>query len=399
MHSPWSAARRPWYGRSVHRSLAALVLVLAVASTARAHHRQMPPIVAITSGGDATLPRLAPTSRKAVAVVVDETIAVVSPFREPIVPVFSFTAGANANPSISKNGRVVAWDTDADPLESEAPGTQVVLQNRDVLSQVAVDPSGTSKNAALDLIGLYTAFESTGQLAGSGSGGTRQIFLERPGAALAQLSRGMGTSRNPSVGRRGRIVVFESTSHPTSGVETGIAQIWLADVLIGTSDPITSALGPSTNPSLSNDGRVAVFESRADLAGNGHDTGTPQIYAYDTVTRTFARVTNQPGGCIRPTAARIKRDWRIAYLCGGRPYFSMLRADTRFEVQTGPGDTTRIVPQADAHFMLIATTADLAAASGTTTGHRIYMVNLFARPPLPVASSIVWFPYQGLSPL
>jgi len=77
----------------------------------------------------------------------------------------------------------------------------------------------------------------------------------------------------------------------------------------------------------------------------------------------------------------------------------MLRANQRFRVQTDGGDTTRLSPQGDANFVLVATTADLAAGSGTTVGHRVYMVNLYARPPAPVASSVVWFPTQGIPPL
>jgi hypothetical protein len=73
-------------------------------------------------------------------------------------------------------------------------------------------------------------------------------------------------------------------------------------------------------------------------------------------------------------------------------------ARTSFRVQTDGGDTTRS-PQGDANFVLVATTADLATGSGTTVGHRVYMVNLYARPPAPVTSNVVWFPTQGIPPL
>jgi hypothetical protein len=120
---------------------------------------------------------------------------------------------------------------------------------------------------------------------------------------------------------------------------------------------------------------------------------------YDTNTHTFARITNEPGGCTGASSARIMRDWRIGYVCGGTAYFTMLRANQRFRVQTDGGDTTRISPQGDAHFVLVATTADLLAGSGTTAGHRVYMVNLYARPPATAASSVLWFPTQGIPPL
>jgi Tol biopolymer transport system component len=166
-------------------------------------------------------------------------------------------------------------------------------------------------------------------VAGTGNAGARQIFYTVPGGTVRQMSKGQGTSRNPSVGIRGRIVVFDSTSDPVSGA----------------------------------------------------DTGVPQVFMYDTNTHTFARITNEPGGCTGASSARIKRDWRIGYVCSGTGYFTMLRANQRFRVQTDGGDTTRLSPQGDAHFVLVATTADLAAGSGTTAGHRVYMVNLYARPP------------------
>jgi hypothetical protein len=382
----------------VRRLLPVLVL-LAVAPVASAHHRQTPPIVAFTTSGDASLPRLAPPSRKAAAVVVDGTVAVMTPFRNPTTPAFSFTAGTNADPSISANGRVVAWDTDADPLASGAPGRQVVEQSRLVLNQVAVDGSGTSANPALDLAGVAVAFDSTADLASTGNMGARQVFFREFGGPIVQLSGGAGTSRKASIALRNHLVVFESTSDPVSGDDTGVAQIWLSGLTAGTATPITSAAAPSANPSVSNDGRLVVFESRADLAGDGQDTGATQIYAYDTFSKTFARVTDDAGGCADATAIRIMRDWRIGYLCGGAAYFSMLRANERFQVATDGGDTTRIVPQGDAHFLLVATTADLLGGSGTTVGHRVYMVNLYKRPPTSAPSAITWFPTQGIPPL
>jgi hypothetical protein len=381
------------------RPLLSVLVLLAIVPLASAHHRQTPPIVALTTSGNAALPRLAPPSRKAAAVVVDGTVAVVSPFRNPTTPTFSFMAGTNADPSISANGRVVTWDTDADPLSSGAPGRQVVQEKNLAMDQVAVDPSGTSANPALDLAGVAVAFDSTADLAATGNAGARQVFFRELAGPIVQLSSGVGTSRNASIALRSHLVVFESTSDPVTGDDTGVAQIWLSGLTTGTASPITSAAAPSANPSVSNDGRLVVFQSRADLAGDGQDTGATQIYTYDTFSKTFARVTDDAGGCADATAIRIMRDWRIGYLCSGAAYFSMLRANQRFQVATEGGDTTRIVPQGDAHFLLVATTADLLDGSGTTAGHRVYMVNLYKRPPTTVPSAITWFPTQGINPL
>ena len=381
-----------------HALVSALLLALAVCP-ARAHHRQTPPIVAMSTSGDATLPRLAPPSRKAIAITVDGAVSVLQPFRKPLVPSFFFGDGTNANPSISSNGRTVAFDSDADPLNTGAPGRQIVEQNKFALISPALDPTGTSENPAVDVAGIGVAFESTGDLAATGNAGARQVFYTTPGGIVRQMSKGQGTSRNPSIALRGRIVVFDSTSDPVTGADTGVPQIWTASLVTNTATRLTNGAAASEKPTLSNDGRVIVFESRADLAGDGHDTGVPQVFMYDTSSRTFARVTNEPAGCTGASTARIRRDWRIGYVCSGTGYYTMLRANQRFRVQTDGGDTTRLSPQGDANFVLVATTADLAAGSGTTVGHRVYMVNLYARPPAPVASSVVWFPTQGIPPL
>src|SRR5262249_11510139 len=133
---------------------AAAISLAFIASTAAAHHRQTPPVVAMTSTGDASLPRLPPASRKAAAVTVDATIAVVAPFKTPSVPTFTFTNGTNENPAISFNGKTVVWDTNADPLSKGAPGRQIIRSTKDGLVQMAVDQSGTSANAAIDRTGL-----------------------------------------------------------------------------------------------------------------------------------------------------------------------------------------------------------------------------------------------------
>jgi len=177
------------------RVVLAVVFVVLGAPVARAHHRQTPPIVEITPTGDAALPRLAPASRKAAAVIVDDTIAVVSPFQNPTTPTFSFKMGTNGSPTISANGRTVAWDTDADPLGNGAPGRQVIRATRFGMTQVAIDPTGTSENPALDLFGSYAAFESTADLAGTGNVGARQIFFRHPDGTGRLRSSRKGSGR------------------------------------------------------------------------------------------------------------------------------------------------------------------------------------------------------------
>jgi hypothetical protein len=196
-----------------------------------------------------------------------------------------------------------------------------------------------------------------------------------------------------------RLVIFESSSDPLTGVDTGVAQIWLGDVAGGTPLPITAGFGPSVNPAISNDGRIVAFESTADLAGTQADTGVSQVFMYDTKSKTYARITNEPAGCTLPSAFKVQLDWRVAFVCSGLPYFTMLRADQRYVVPAADGTTQRVIAELGIHFLVLSTTADLIAGSGTTPGSQVYLVNLFKRPAVPVPGEIKWFPSQGLPPL
>src|SRR4030095_7798237 len=112
------------------------------------------------------------------------------------------------------------------------------------------------------------------------------------------------------------------------------------------------------------------------------------------------RGTTEPGACTLPASFKVKRDWRIAYVCGGLPYFTMLRINERFQVPTGDaGVTQRIVTELGIHFLILSTTANLQVGSGTTPGNQVYLVNLFKRLATPVAGSTTWFPTQGVPPL
>ena len=98
-----------------------------------------------------------------------------------------------------------------------------------------------------------------------------------------------------------------------------------------------------------------AFESTADLAGTKADTGVPQLFIYDTKSETYARLTDDhPGGCTLPSTFKVQRDWRIAYVCAGLPYFTMLRADQRYGLPADDGVTQRVITELGIHFLVLA---------------------------------------------
>jgi Tol biopolymer transport system component len=382
-----------------------LAATLAAAAPAAAHHRQTPAILALTTSGDTPLPRVPAQGKKSLSLAVqsgpNKQILGISVFKSPDIPTVVAATGDNANPAISFTGTSFAWDTSDDPLDLGLPGRQVVLSLNGALLPVSQDPTGTSQNPSLDTVGLRVAFESEGDLANTGNPpGTRQVFLRNSDGSIVQMSRGDGTAQNAVVSAKRRLIAFESTTDPSDDSDSGISQIWLGSIMGSASPtPITNGLGDSRNASLGDDGRLVVFESTADLAGAGVDTGIPQIFSYDTKTATYARITNDAGGCTLPAVSKVKRDWRITFVCSGEPFFYMLREDQRYRVQTDAGTTQRVIGELGIHFVALSTTANLLGA-GTTAGKQVYLVNFFKRPPQAVATvPAVWFPYRGINPL
>jgi len=378
------------------------VIGLLAAAPSQAFHKTTPTIVQLSSTGDIDLPRVPPQGRRAMPLVFPEgaetKVLAFQPHKTGNEGSLIFSGGDNQNPVTSVSGKVFAWDTDADPLGSGAPGRQVIMNAKGALIQVAVDPTGTSSNPSLDKSGRRVAFESEGDLAGTGNSGARQIFMRDANGIVLQVSSGQGESRNPMFSAKGKQLSFESTSDPVTGLDTGIPQIFVGRYDRLPLARITAGASASHNPSMSDDGRLVVFESLADLANDGADTGVPQIFAYDVRSETYAQLTDDVGGCTEPAANRFGRDWRITFLCGGEAQFFMLRENARYRIQTPGGTTQSLLPELGSHFVTLSTTSNLLSG-GATTGHEVYQVNLYARPAEPSAGTSVWFPFQGIRPL
>jgi Tol biopolymer transport system component len=393
------APDRSAWKKAVIRCLAVLLALTAV--PAAAHHRQTPPIVQFTATGETALPRV-PAFGNTVAFAVEEGTGhriVTASFQFPTTRGSISGVGDNDNPTVSGRGSPVAWDSDDDPLGSGDPGRQVFIRSKGTVKQVTHDPTGTSVNPALDGRGARVAFESTGDLAGTGNAGARQIFLGNAGGNPIQVSQGRGSSRNAVMSVRGRVLAFDSTSDPITGNDTGIAQIWFTTTDASPARPITAGLGASRNPALSPEGRLVAFESSADLAGTGIDTGVSQIFVWDSRTNTFAQITTDAGGCSGPSLQRYGKDWRIGFTCGGQGFFYSLRTDTLCPLPINGGNTPRVALELGIHFIMVSTTADLLRGTGTTPGHELYLLNLFKLPLQPISKPAIWFPSRGLLPL
>lgn len=366
----------------MRRPFALLALVL-IALPAAAHHRQTDDKVQFTNGGDNRWPRVAALGDRLVVALGSPGAKQVHVRQRDRITFIAITAsGDNDNPTTALRSNVVAWDSDGNHLDNGSVGRQVFLLKNSSLTQVALDPTGTSRNPALNGLGTRVAFESAGNLVGPPHGGVSQIFVYAVGGSLAMASRGQGESRNPSYGRSAGRLAFDSTSDPVTGNDTGVAQIWLL-LPGGTAQPITDGAGDSTRPALSQGGRLVAFQSTAALATDGHDTGVPQVFVYDINSAVFRQITNDAGGCHDAYVNDQTKAWRVTYVCGSKGYYTDIRTQSRFELPIDGGDTAQAINAGGAHFIQVSTTANLLG-SGTTAGHQLYQLNLFKLPATPL---------------
>jgi Tol biopolymer transport system component len=161
----------------------------------------------------------------------------------------TFASGGNHNPVTSRGGDIIAFESDADPLQTGETETQV-----------------------------YAAFPFTNQ--------------------LRALSHGPGASRNPTMARNGRRIALESSADLLGNGSTG-TQIFVYRDIEGTPDQVTAAAGGlSTKPSMSSAGRTLLFTSNADLLGGGN--GGSEVFQYDVSGRDLRQLTDVSGSTRDP---------------------------------------------------------------------------------------------------
>ena len=225
-------------------------------------------------------------------------------------------AGAIANPRWV-GYRYVIFDSDADILGNGSQGRQIFafdLQERDRTDLLSIRQlttgAGDSQRGSSGFHGKPIAFDAVAP-----DLGTRQIFLtDLEGGEPRPLTRGNGDSVNARMDDTERVVVFESNADLLGNGVTG-THIYRVD--LRTMDPtcpfpcaagnqsltqITLRPGTSRNAFPSKRGVMIVFESDADLLTTGETEA--QIYLADVVSNTVIALSHGPGAGRNPTLSR-----------------------------------------------------------------------------------------------
>lgn len=161
---------------------------------------------------------------------------------------------------------------------------------------------GISINPSISGDGRFVAFESTEDIAGAG--GNESFHALRSNVAFdpATFSE-MAAARAPTaaVSQDGSRTAFASKDDPlgTNGDANseiffydGARMIQITNTLPG--DISNRIVNGNFQPSISDDGRFIAFSSNRDLASQNAD-GNLEIFVYDSVALTFTQLTNSSG--------------------------------------------------------------------------------------------------------
>jgi Ca2+-binding RTX toxin-like protein len=234
-------------------------------------------------------------------------------------------AGIEANsfsdsPSISSDGRFIAFDSLADNLvagdTNGAIDIFVVDRQTNTIKRVSVDGMGTEGNGgsvapSISGNGRFVAFrsEATNLVAGD-TNGKRDIFVfDREFDSIERISitsfgtESDGDSQRPAISIDGRFVAFQSeATNLVSTDSDSLNDIFLVDrdldaiEHLSVNATVLSGNGDSTLPAISDDGRFVAFESTADNLVPDDSNGRIDIFLVDRDLDSIERVSVTSSG-------------------------------------------------------------------------------------------------------
>ncbi len=237
------------------------------------------------------------------------------------------TGGASYYPSVSSDGRYVAFSSGATNLvagDTNGLG-DVFVRDRTTLTttRVSVDSAGTqatggaSYYACISSNGRYVAFSSGAtNLVASDTNGLTDVFVHdtilstttRVSLDSAGAQATGGVSGEPSISSDGRYVAFSSgATNLVAGDTNGLTDAFVRDTILNTTTRVsvdsagaqaTGGVGggASDEPSISSDGRYVAFSSLATNLVAGDTNGLRDVFVRDRTLNTTTRVSVYTAG-------------------------------------------------------------------------------------------------------
>jgi len=228
--------------------------------------------------------------------------------------------GVSDSPSISSDGRYIAFRSDANNLVANDFNAQsdVFVHDRVAattirvsVSDAGIEGSAASLNPSISADGRYIAFTSgAGNLVPSDTFGLNDIFrFDRNTATVMRINvssagaQADGQSDFPAISDDGSVIAFQSRATVlVAGDNNNANDIFVRDVTAGTTSRISvdssgaQASGPSERPTISGDGLTVAFESTAGNLVAGDSNSRNDIFVRNRSSGTTTRVSVSSAG-------------------------------------------------------------------------------------------------------
>ena len=231
----------------------------------------------------------------------------------------------SSDPTISANGRYVAFASDATNLDPDSSSlhsdvfvrdlqlntTTLVSRDDGVAGAVADD---FSFNPSISADGRHVAFASdAGNLDPASAGGVGQVFVRDLDANTTKLAsrvtgaagaEGDDFSFNPSISADGSRVAFISAAGNLDAAADGSFEtVFVRDLDADTTTLASRATGASgaandsftSSPAISDDGRHVAFDAQADNLDPASNDGVTDVLVRDLQTNTTTLVSRASG--------------------------------------------------------------------------------------------------------
>lgn len=227
----------------------------------------------------------------------------------------------SSSPSISADGQVVAFESEAtDLIEGDTNGvSDIFVRNLAASTTARVSITNASQQATgggsfspvISANGRFVAFQSFAtNLANNDTNNKADLFLHDLQthttiliSATADGSPANGDSYAPAISADGRYVAFQSqASNLVNGDTNNKADVFIRDVQTGQTALISAAAdgapanGNSDAPSISADGRFVAFQSDASNLVEGDTNGKTDIFIRNLSTGITTRVSVSTAG-------------------------------------------------------------------------------------------------------
>lgn len=286
---------------------------------------------------------------------------------EIIVPLATDSSDPRRSPSLSSDGRLVAFTTPRALIADDTNQVHDIYvydRGTRTFSRVSVSSSGEqansdSTNPRITPDGRYVVFESTAtNLVPGDSNARTDVFRhDRVTGETVRVSvatggaQATGLSIDPRISDDGNRVVFSSAAFDlVSNDANGAPDIFVRDIAAGTTTRVSvSTTGgdadlPSTEPAISGDGRFVAFSSAATNLVAGDGNTVRDIFVRDLAAGTTVRVSVATTGGEANQAssgASLSRDGRfVSFLSSATNLVAGVTGTTVYVRDTQASTTT-----------------------------------------------------------